>query len=75
MALISFTLAEDRIGAWHLAFDPDELHLFVGQAEPECLPDPKKGMMIEDFLITIPRGALHRRAHERLIEFLTTTLS
>jgi hypothetical protein len=75
MPLLTYTLAEDHTGAWEIAFDPDELHLFIGKAKRGRLPDPVKGMTAEDFLVTIPRGPLHRRAHERFVGLLTVALS
>jgi len=64
------TLAEDATGAWKLVFLPDELHLYVGFAPPGAEADPVDGMTIEDFLVRLPSGALHRSAHRKLIGLL-----
>ena len=37
-----------------MAFDPDELHLFIVFAEPGAPPDPVEGMSFEDLLVTLP---------------------
>ncbi|RWA84908.1 hypothetical protein [Mesorhizobium sp.] len=75
MPLSTYTLAEDQTGAWKLAFEPEELHLYIAFAKPGSEPDPVAGMTAEDFLVTIPRGPLHRQAHEGFVRFLTASIS
>ncbi|WP_265518985.1 hypothetical protein [Nitratireductor luteus] len=65
------TLAEDATGAWKVAFDLDELHLYIAFAPPGCVPDPVDGMTIEDFLITIPTNALQQSAHGAFLQLLS----
>ncbi len=58
-----------------MAFDPDELHLFIAFAEPGASPDPVGGMTAEDFLVTLPRDELHEQAHHSFVRFLTAAMT
>ena len=75
MELIARSLAQDDTGAWMMAFDPDELHLFIAFAEPGASPDPVGGMTVEDFLVTRPRDELHEQAHHSFVRFLTAVMT
>jgi hypothetical protein len=74
VALLTRSLAEDDTGVWMMAFDPDELHLFIVFAELGSSPDPVGGMTVEDFLVTLPRDELHEQAHHSFLRFLTAVM-
>jgi hypothetical protein len=75
VTLLTRSLAEDDTGAWMMAFEPDELHLFIALAEPGASPDPVGGMTVEDFLVTLPRDELHEQAHHSFLRFLTAVMT
>jgi hypothetical protein len=63
-------LAEDNEGAWRMAFEPEERHLFVCYSDREGLPEPADWMSIDDFLTWLPRNEMHNRAIDRLVQLI-----
>ena len=74
MAIFTRTLATDHSGAWIIAFNSAELHLYVSKVVASSALSPEIGMAVEDFLATVPSDGLHQRAQEQMVKFLSVAI-
>ncbi|MER9133578.1 hypothetical protein [Mesorhizobium sp. M0768] len=74
MTVLAYSLAAGVKGSWRVVCVPEDLHLYVEFSPPEADSDPLDWSSVDDFLAWRPRGALHKRARDRLVSLISDAL-